>query len=90
VQPAATASPAGAADNPTCWWGALDPNGTVAACNSMAYGEKVRAVVKCDGFWSDYYRYGPWRSRALQRSEIYCDDSGDDALGHDYEVVIST
>jgi len=76
--------------NDTCWAGRLDPNGTVAACTDLVYGEQVRAVVECDGFWSNYRRYGPWSTRDMQRSEIYCDKTGDAALNLWYDVIMNT
>lgn len=87
AQPTASAA---TADNPTCWSGEQPPNGAGAACATMAWGERVRAIVKCDGFWSDYYRYGEWKYGAHNHSLIWCDVTSDDRLGHWYEVVIDT
>jgi hypothetical protein len=85
-----SAATAAAQSNDTCWSGRLGTNGAVAACSQLRIGEKVRAVVKCDGFWSDYYRYGGWATRSMQRSEIYCDKIGTRSLGHWYETLTST
>jgi hypothetical protein len=86
AQPAASAAPATA--NLICYSRPQDPNGAYAFCGHMQIGERVRAVVKCDGFWSDYVRRGPWRTESNQRSVIYCDDSGDDRIDHWYDWAV--
>jgi hypothetical protein len=78
---------AGTLDNPSCWAVPLSPNGARAGCNTFAWGERVRAVIDCEG---GYRRYGRWVSRSEDFSQIYCDRSSHDRLGYTYEVVIDT
>jgi hypothetical protein len=75
------------ADENGCWALPVGANGTQASCyRELAFGEKLRAVVKCDGFFKDYYRYGPWISSNKDVSKIYCDKASTKALDHSYEL----
>jgi hypothetical protein len=64
----------------------LNPNGAQAYCTRLGAGEQVRAEIRCDGFWYDYDRYGPWVSN-VTASSIYCDKTADDRLDARWNVL---
>lgn len=85
LPPTATAAVAGNIYN--CWANALPPNGAESYCAYGNRGVQVRAAVRCDGFWSDYDRYGPWQNTPTGVvSRIYCDKTADDRLQYWWEV----
>jgi hypothetical protein len=68
-----------------CGVGEMGSNGAYAECTALPKSARVRAEVHCDGFWSNYDRFGPWVS-GTQQSGVYCDKTADDRLSMRYNV----
>lgn len=86
VTAGSSASAAEDAGNPfNCGVVMASPNGAQAECLSLPRSNRVRVEIRCDGFWSDYDRYGPWVS-GDNTSLIYCDKSADARLSARFNV----
>jgi hypothetical protein len=65
----------------------IGANGARARCSRSGPGVQFRVEIRCDGFWSDYDRFGPWVTAGTGGvSSIYCDKTADDMLSHRWNV----